>query len=850
MAELPALPLGGGRRRDRSTRATPRPKLRGPGADRQAQRLGDSLTRLTRAFEDGRLQAERDPGGLEPELVLVMEIAGELGDFHKAVSKVKGLEFLTEEVEESVDPDEFAAVDRDGKEHRYARQLFLVASDRGAWEQLLGLWRRYQNGENFPRGLTPFRHVFDRLRELRPWDDRDRVQRSGALDVWRRELVDLGEEPVLFEVEFWLRREAGRREASVANLRADLEAAGGELLVESLHEEIGYHGALGRVPASRLMDIVEHGSVRWLRTESVRFFHAVGQMTAPEAIEGEIEEWQGEASAAGQHSPRLALFDGVPLANHEALDGRIVLDDPEDWEALSPVNRRLHATSMSSVLIHGDMNVDGPPLREPIYVRPILRAEAPEWFTGDAPEAVPRDRLVVDLIQSAVARLYEGDAQAPDVRVVVIAIGDAAIQFDQFMSPLARMLDWLSDHHGILFILSAGNHTVDLQIPAECDLNNPEEIQHEILCALQQDAPMRRLLCPGESVNALTVGAAHGDLSEALVEDGRLEPIVSGDLANVVSAQGSGARRAVKPDVLFPGGRQTLSPEPADGDAPRLLSVTMTRRAPGVKHATVGSAPGDLRALAHASGTSIATALAGHRAGELFAEFEELREIHPENFPGPEFDSVLIKAAIAHGSHWGTARALIDATQEDLGRPRSRMAVGRLVGYGLVESRSPLICDENRVTVVGAGRLVDGKADAFSFPLPVSLAASTVHRRIGLTLAWLTPVNASHRHYRRAALKLEANGHGSFVGKRIDAEASMTGRGTLQREVFESEAATPFTKGNAIELVVSCRADAGELPGSVPYALLATIETPEVTELPIYEEVREALRVPIRVRSR
>jgi hypothetical protein len=191
-----------------------------------------------------------------------MEIAGELDDFHKAVSRVPGLEFLTEEVEDKIDPDEFAAVDRDGKEHRYSRQLFLVASDRGAWEQLLSLWRRYQDGEEFPYGLTPFRHVFDRLLELRPWNDSDRLERSGALDAWRRELAARGEEAVLFEAELWLRGDDARREAAVRDLRADLEAAGGELLLDSVHEAIGYHGALGRVPADRLREVVESGTVR------------------------------------------------------------------------------------------------------------------------------------------------------------------------------------------------------------------------------------------------------------------------------------------------------------------------------------------------------------------------------------------------------------------------------------------------------------------------------------------------------------------------------------------------------------------------------------------------------------
>jgi hypothetical protein len=361
---------------------------------------------------------------------------------------------------------------------------------------------------------------------------------------------------------------------------------------------------------------------------------------------------------------------------------------------------------------------------------------------------------------------------------------------------------------------------------------------------------MRRLLCPGESVNALTVGAAHSDLSDATVmEDGRVEPFVSRDLANVISAVGSGVRRSVKPDLLFPGGRQMLRPEPdGNGDA-QTLSVSMTRRAPGVKHATVGATGGDLKALAYASGTSVATALAGHRAGELLTQLDELRADAPDA-PGDDFDAVLLKAALAHAARWGNARSVIDATQEDLQRIRSRAAVARLVGYGLSGPLSPLDCNEHRVTVFTAGSLVDGKEDVFRLPLPASLASSTTRRRISLTLAWLTPINPAHRHYRRAALKLGAEGYSGFLGKRSDAEINLASRGTLQHEVFESERATPFASGSAIELLVSCRADAGSLEGSVPYALFATMEIPEGVGVSIYQEVRQALRVPVQVRAR
>lgn len=105
MPKLPALPFATPQRRDRTTRQTPRPRLEGPGAGVQANRIGPSLQRLTDASEASRLTAETEPDGLEPEQIIVMDIAGELNEFVKAVGRVEGLELLAEELEDKVDPD-------------------------------------------------------------------------------------------------------------------------------------------------------------------------------------------------------------------------------------------------------------------------------------------------------------------------------------------------------------------------------------------------------------------------------------------------------------------------------------------------------------------------------------------------------------------------------------------------------------------------------------------------------------------------------------------------------------------------------------------------------------------------
>ena len=396
--------------------------------------------------------------------------------------------------------------------------------------------------------------------------------------------------------------------------------------------------------------------VRWLRSGLVRFFHAVGQFAAAPG-DGALES--AEAVAAGRPlpaplAPRVAVLDGVPLAGHELLAGRITVDDPDGWEELVEVSRRNHGTATASLVVHGDLNAEGRAQLAPVYIRPILWDQAPAWVGGGGREELPRDQLAVDVLHAAIVRLYEGDTPAaPNVRAIVLAVGDSVCQFDRFVTPLARLLDWLQSRHETLMLTSAGNHLGDLELPADGNLTDPQELQHEVLCALQRQAGLRRLLSPAESINGLTIGAAHDDAATYRDDDGRIEPIITGDLPNVCSAVGAGVRRAVKPDILLPGGRQLLTPEPHADAAPRLFSLTATRRPPGIRVAAPGREAGRLQATTYDTGTSSAAGLAGHHAGHLLAEFEELRRRYGDAMPGSEYDAVLLKAALVHSAPLG-----------------------------------------------------------------------------------------------------------------------------------------------------------------------------------------------------
>ena len=117
---------------------------------------------------------------------------------------------------------------------------------------------------------------------------------------------------------------------------------------------------------------------------------------------------------------------------------------------------------MASLIVHGDMAAPEPPLSRPLYVRPILRPDPRGWRDSD--ESVPEDALVVDLVHRAVRRLFDDDrgdgvgAIAPHVAVINLSIGIRDRPFEQTLSPLARLLDWLAWRYSVLFVVSAGNH--------------------------------------------------------------------------------------------------------------------------------------------------------------------------------------------------------------------------------------------------------------------------------------------------------------------------------------------------------------------------------------------------------
>ena len=825
-----------------------------PDVTIQGQRLSPMFNQLQAAFDARRVEIQQNTAGIDPEQVLVIEIIGSVDNFANAIKRIEGLEWMDEIESDEIAPDQ-DFYDEANREKELNGRLYLVMTNQRALDEMLSLWRRYQADPamQFEYGLTKFRDVFLHLKSIRRWDVQDRLLETGVINIWQEDLKYEDDRVIPFEAELWFRGGNELRADSASHVTNLVQQAGGRILSQSVIEGIAYHGLLAELPANAIRSIVENPTTELVKCDNVMFFRPVGQIVVGDKTpEGEVEIAPVEDMPLPNGEPMIALFDGVPLANHHLLAGRLTVDDPENWGAEYAAFERVHGTSMASLIVHGDLNQPHTPLSRPVYVRPIMKPL--NWLDTPRPEGIPENCLAVDIVHRAVKRLFEGDQgegpAARQVKVINLSIGDRARQFTQSMSPMAKLLDWLSVKYGVLFIVSAGNHPRSIPLGVsreEFDSFQTDEFEAATIKALYKDARHRKLLSPAETINGISVGSVHLDDAQVTYQGDRIDPF-GRPLPSPVSAFGSGYRRAIKPDVIFYGGRQWYR-LPLQPTNPVTIEPAVFRTPPGNKVASPGSLAGELNAISYSCGTSNATALISRAAGICYDSLQQIfneqaAEVEPSNYEVP-----LLKAMLVHGCSWGDIGSRIS---EVLRTPKNGHQlsglISRWIGYGIPVVDRVLDCTEQRATLLGFGQLSDGEAHVFSLPLPPSLGARPEWRRLTVTLAWLSPISASTQKYRTASLWFEMSNNG-LAPTRSDADWRAVKRGTVQHEVFESLRAEPIIDGDVIIIKVNCRKDAGKIRNPVAYGLAVSLEVAEGVDIAVYNEIRTRIAPAIQIQQ-
>jgi hypothetical protein len=799
-------------------------------------------------MEAGRATLSGTPDNPDPEMVVVFDLVGTVEAFAKAVSKVPGLEFLAEQEEDAAEPDDdFYLLDQYG--HRtddtVSESLYMVMTNAQAVTELIRLFHLWgaDPSAKFERGLNPLRTAFHLLRDVRRWGPQDRVRETGLLRDWKTtvEMIGGAQSSVRVEIELWFRTDASQRDAAQTEVTRRVQHAGGAVVRSAVIAGIGYHGLLAYLPYREVQTVVTHGpeAIELLTTDEIMFVAPAQPMTLPGLQVSPDVTSPSISDPPPQRPPRVALLDGVPLANHSTLVDRLVLDDPDDVAGGYTSDRQQHGTAMASLILHGDLNRPGPALSTRLYVRPIFEPHPMNAFG----ETIIDGELLVDLVHRAFLRMFENDGNHPavaaSVRIVNLSIGDPARVFVRRLSPLAKLLDWLAHLYNLLIIVSAGNHGIDTTVPSDA-VSDPEALTKALLTEGRDRALHRRLLAPAEAINVLTVGAIHADGWSGELPDTVLSGIDAG-LPALYGAVGSGYRRSVKPEVLLPGGRSLFQrPIPAgDADTVMLSAAHTTARGPGMLVAAPGTG---LNATAYLHGTSNATALASRTANEIFDVLEELRVGADEfAFPDPQYHPVLAKTLMVHAATWGSLRATLQAAL-GLEGPATRRELTQLLGYGPIDPDQLAAATRTRVVLIGAGSITKDQRHRFSFPLPPALAATTDWRRLTITLGWLSPVNTRTQLHRKARLRFQPPQTALGV-KRTQVNDYRAVKGTLQHEILEGTDAVAFAVGDALTVDVDCRVDAGKLQRAVRYGLAVSVEMAATVRADIHAQVRQQLQV-------
>lgn len=827
--------------------------MRSPGGGRQGERLAPQFQTLQQALVAEHTQLAETTEAPDPELVAVFDLAGTVDGFMRACQGIEGLDFLADLQEDQVAADDdFYYEDGDEvSDDGVPQSLYMVMSNAVAVAELVRLFELWQHNPTttFERGLNPLKQIFGLLRSIRRWGPEDRIRETGLLEEWQDTVDAIGGAGVArVEIELWYRADATRRTAAEAAVVDLVSAAGGQTIRTSVLPEIQFHGLLADIPYAQVAAVLSEGpdAIELLTAESVMFVTPARPMALPTTQPTVFGLSEISQDAMPGAVARIALLDGLPLANHLALEGRVLIDDPDDRAAAYGSGQQSHGTAMAGLIVHGDLTSPGSTVSGPLYIRPILQ---PHAFFPDVELVVP-DEILVDLIHRSFHRMFEGDGThqpaAAGVRVVNLSIGDPARMFIRRLSPLAKLLDWLAHRYNILIVVSAGNHEASPQVPSE-SIGDPDHLHQAVARSQYATLRTRRLLSPAEAVNVVTVGAQHTDGVDSPMPDTVIDAFEQNGPAGY-SAAGFGFRRSVKPEVLLPGGREIfLRPPVGDGDL-RLESARVAATGPGIRVAAPGLA-GEIDGSAYTCGSSNAAALATRTIDQIYTLLEGLAADEGEfDFPDAQYHPVLAKALLIHAARWGDVGVSL-RDQLGLSPQRRRRDLTQLLGYGPVEPERVATAGRTRPVLIGAGSITKDKRQTFRFPLPTALSATTEWRRLTVTLAWISQVNTRSQKHRMARLAVHVP-RTDLAVEPMEADHNAVLRGTVQHQVLEGQAVVGFIAGSAMEISVDCRVDAGSLSAPVRYGLVAAVEVASTVQVDLHAQVRDAIREQVQERLR
>ena len=811
-----------------------RPKGRGGDSKPPAPVSGlGRADRISKKFAEAISYIQDTPG--DPHRVLVIETVGKSVDFHKAVQKIDGLEWLAEIDVDDVFLDDL--YEQNSDDYKSAKKeggrLYLSSSNQQTLQDLQGLWGKWDRNQQLPYGFGAWKYLFTYIADLRFWNEKDRLDSTGILEIWKDEIdIKRGSSSSKFDfdIELHFIKDEGDADTRVATIINHIKSLSGEINKQCRVSEIAFHALKVTLPVSAIEHVLDSHQAganypEWIKFSGIKYCRPIGQQLRTD-IEPENNPLEMSPHPPDDSLPVIALLDGVPMLNHRFLADYIKFDDPDDFSNRYQPSEQRHGTCMASLICHDDLSdSDRVSISRKIYARPIM---FPTDIGSGRMEKIPSMDFPENLIERSVVRIFDGEGDegpvCPTVKVINLSVGNLDYQFVREMSTWAKLLDWLSWKYKVLFVVSAGNYYGEVDISEE-----GVEPHKQFIQSIENNQIERKLLSPAESINSLTVGAMHSDFSPN-GQVGLSNPYENYDLPAEYSRNGPGYKQQIKPDILVSGGKM-LYQKNAD---------TFTRQPrgnTGQRVAYVGMLTTDITNTTNTSGTSNAAALATHAAAHLFEVLEGLREENA-GLLTDQYDALILKSLLVHGASWGDMRNQYEILKNKQNSRGIKRVVAKHLGYGKANFNRVMSCTDTRVTILGFGELSQSERHRFNLNIPV--AVTGLHIRMVVTLAWFTPINPFRYGMRQTKLFFDVQGLSKT--NRQEADGHQVKNGTVQHEIFNINQ----FENDHIDIFVQCEADAiDNLEEAIPYAISFTLEAEEETGIDLYTMIKQSIQISV-----
>ena len=798
-----------------------------------------------------------NPAFVAPDRALVFEVIGPVTNFIAAARSL-GLEWLAEEFDlkdgvPSDEEDETEGEDDEGLEpDQVVTTLYVTMPTLEGLKRLVALWRRYIRGDPKPGDAKEWWTLFGYLSDLRGWSIKDRIdpRLSAFID---RSMHLRPDRPVRLELDLWYRDNPDLRASAEDYVQALMAEIGGRVLDFATIDPIHYQAALVEMPGSQAV-MLRYYEGPVASAQPVMRIRPQSLFAAPHGSVNDLPSTERVLTdLPDQRQPIAALLDGYPVQNHALLAGRVDVEEVEVTGTDVPVSRRFHGTAMASLILHGDLAAPPQPLQRTLKVVPILAAPQ-----GLSEECTPQDKLPLAMVYRAVKALKEGSASSPptgeSIVVVNHSVCDMEAPFAGRPSAWAKLIDYLSHEHQLLFVISAGNihEAFPLAMYSDCaEFSQADSIQRQaaILLGAERAKGLRSILSPAEAMNALTVGAVHEDWSGE-PGPGVIEPYDALGMPNLCSAVGLGINRAIKPDLLEAGGRQIVETETQDG----VVSVWGSE---GSEVGQLVASPdlfgGATDKVRHSTGTSNSAALVTRSAVRLADVVESIFTATGEDWLASPTRAVVLKALIAHGCEWGDVGTLLNEIYppSDKGKwRRRRLSVTRAIGYGRADPDRIISPTGNRITLLADDVIGHDQSHQYHIPIPRGMLNNKELRRVVMTLAWSSPIDPWANRYRGIHVDLvDATGKRKFwsgvkSAGTLQPHPDDTRKGALQHFVLEGENMVRSVQSGHFVIGVQARAAMKQFERqTVPYAMAVTLEVGQAVAQDIYIDVAQRVRL-------